>query len=1167
VSVHAIHKIANAGSIQIEPLTVSDWELIEINSEFLEDGGLLSQVSVVYPNQILRLMLSPDFVNVRVLPSGFRSFLDECQKDNTRSNATTELQKKYKNGVRYLNSESINKSSDKGERFSSSEFEHYNGKKACKHPQSPVDSQFPSPSSVHNIKDKMQHHECLRIVANTEVIVTPKPRDTISGITDKQEPAHSLPIRIQPSLDDFSPSMKNMLGISADSSLIPCPPFYKAYMHPETILDYVPSWVDTVATGVHHKKGENMDDAPTSRIVRLWKCPPYIASLHPPFVEKNRSSSLSERNPIVLDKKSRNSLVKLPFAVARLYSTRNVEKGHIVLNNCICYQIFCRPLLDFVCLQVVTEFSLSQGSRNCLKELKKASIKLHVRPITILSNQPDNIESSLDHDIWHSPNHFKVESSIAQEVRNTPYSKNFEFFLSLLNLAPSFSEPRDTFPLIFGPMNIISFPSKESTTNINYYRLSIQPSNKYSLSQEDFEDESERNKATEVCNDFFLKIDDLKMLLQESLVTMTQKYDYRWISYCNRGEHLNIWQTEYFLNKLPASWLSLEKHSGTNATIKYIEQLLLERSFAHSMNMRNSKQKLNTVMIFGDNGCGKTFQALAMSAKHRISCSYATNYLDCAQLQSSSHLQLRDMMHELTKVFHQALRCQPSVLVFDDLDKLIPNTTPSNDGDKSINPNLNNQVKVVADHFLHMINAVVKAEATIFMIITSRSVNSLHKSIRSISSLLGIINVPPLELFESSSVFHTKLRQITGVPLSTETITLARGVEGYTPRDLEFLAERVFILQQNYIICQVKGKKVELKNLQCFVDEAISNYIPEHQQDLNLNNRKVLLNWNDIGGLFHVKNALTDIILRPMKYRRIYDNTPITLPQGILLYGPPGSGKSCIVPALAKEYKINLVTCHGPELLDKYIGSSEAKVRKLFETAQALSPAILFLDEFDALAPRRGTDNTGVTDRVVNQILTFLDGVESSQKKKSVVYTIAATSRPDKIDKALLRPGRLEKHIYVGFPENDEELKDIFSKIARCQNVDDNTQALIDNGDLIESLKNENVPIKSYSAADVKGGFETAHLAAVHEYLSRSKYSCDVNEANDLPAISNDQLVKSFLSTRPSLSNKSHNFFQKIHLPFLKNKKNDDFHGQSSSDCSSQGSKKSLETELKTTMR
>merc|ERR1712238_279725 len=123
---------------------------------------------------------------------------------------------------------------------------------------------------------------------------------------------------------------------------------------------------------------------------------------------------------------------------------------------------------------------------------------------------------------------------------------------------------------------------------------------------------------------------------------------------------------------------------------------------------------------------------------------------------------------------------------FDDLDKLIPNTTPSNDGDKSINPNLNNQVKVVADHFLHMINAVVKAEATIFMIITSRSVNSLHKSIRSISSLLGIINVPPLELFESSSVFHTKLRQITGVPLSTETITLARGVEGYTPRDLEF---------------------------------------------------------------------------------------------------------------------------------------------------------------------------------------------------------------------------------------------------------------------------------------------------------------------------------------------------------------------------------------------
>ena len=101
-----------------------------------------------------------------------------------------------------------------------------------------------------------------------------------------------------------------------------------------------------------------------------------------------------------------------------------------------------------------------------------------------------------------------------------------------------------------------------------------------------------------------------------------------------------------------------------------------------------------------------------------------------------------------------------------------------------------------------------------------------------------------------------------------------------------------------------------------------------------------------------------------------------------------------MVPALAKECNFNLVRCNGPELLDKYIGASEAKVRQLFARAYAAAPCILFLDDFDALAPRRGSDHTGVTDRVVNQLLTFLDGVESADDRKGMVYIIGASSRP-----------------------------------------------------------------------------------------------------------------------------------------------------------------------------
>jgi peroxin-1 len=118
-----------------------------------------------------------------------------------------------------------------------------------------------------------------------------------------------------------------------------------------------------------------------------------------------------------------------------------------------------------------------------------------------------------------------------------------------------------------------------------------------------------------------------------------------------------------------------------------------------------------------------------------------------------------------------------------------------------------------------------------------------------------------------------------------------------------------------------------------------------------------------------------------------------------LFFGPPGCGKSALVPALAKECNFPLIACKGPEVLDKYIGASEAKVRELFSRASAVAPSILFLDELDALAPRRGSDNTGVTDRVVNQLLTFLDGVEDAST--GTVYVIGATFRPDKVDPAL----------------------------------------------------------------------------------------------------------------------------------------------------------------------
>lgn len=196
-------------------------------------------------------------------------------------------------------------------------------------------------------------------------------------------------------------------------------------------------------------------------------------------------------------------------------------------------------------------------------------------------------------------------------------------------------------------------------------------------------------------------------------------------------------------------------------------------------------------------------------------------------------------------------------------------------------------------------------------------------------------------------------------------------------------------------------------------------------------------------------------------------------------YGPSGCGKSYLVPALAKECNYPLITCKGPEILDKYIGASEAKVRDLFERASQVSPSILFLDELEALAPRRGSDSTGVTDRVVNQLLTFLDGVEDISS--GTVFVIGATSRPDKVDPAIIRPGRLERHLYVGPPASSNEWSDLLVKISKRWDFKPEALHSLSSGKEIANVASS---IPRLCPADVCAAFDTAHLIAVHRALT-----------------------------------------------------------------------------------
>ncbi|KAF4036102.1 ATPase family associated domain-containing protein lid 3 [Phytophthora infestans] len=198
--------------------------------------------------------------------------------------------------------------------------------------------------------------------------------------------------------------------------------------------------------------------------------------------------------------------------------------------------------------------------------------------------------------------------------------------------------------------------------------------------------------------------------------------------------------------------------------------------------------------------------------------------------------------------------------------------------------------------------------------------------------------------------------------------------------------------------------------------------------------------WDDIGALNEVRDELSLAVLQPIAHPERFAALGLSMPAGVLLYGPPGCGKTLLAKAIAHESGANFISIKGPELLDKYVGESERSVRQVFQRARASSPCVVFFDELDALAPRRsggaGGDagGNGVSERVVNQLLTEMDGLDIRRN----VFVIAATNRPDIIDPAMLRPGRLDKLLYVPLPQASERhqiLKTVSSKCAMASSV------------------------------------------------------------------------------------------------------------------------------------
>jgi len=266
---------------------------------------------------------------------------------------------------------------------------------------------------------------------------------------------------------------------------------------------------------------------------------------------------------------------------------------------------------------------------------------------------------------------------------------------------------------------------------------------------------------------------------------------------------------------------------------------------------------------------------------------------------------------------------------------------------------------------------------------------------------------------------------------------------------------RVCLNQQTLVIVDVLPREKDYRAMAMEIDER-----PQ-------------VSFDDIGGLDEQIREIKEVVELPLTHPELFEKVGIEPPKGVLLYGPPGTGKTLLAKAVANESDANFISVKGPEIFSKWVGESEKAIREIFRKARQTAPTVIFFDEIDSIAPRRGMDigSSGVTEKVVNQLLTELDGLEEPKD----VVVIAATNRPDILDPALLRPGRLDRVLLVPLPDKEaryEIFKVHTKKMPLAEDVD---------------LKKLAEKTEGYTGADIEAICREAAMIALRENINAEK--------------------------------------------------------------------------------
>jgi transitional endoplasmic reticulum ATPase len=414
------------------------------------------------------------------------------------------------------------------------------------------------------------------------------------------------------------------------------------------------------------------------------------------------------------------------------------------------------------------------------------------------------------------------------------------------------------------------------------------------------------------------------------------------------------------------------------------------------------------VLLHGPPGCGKTLMAKAVANE-------ADAHFILINGPSIMSKFVGEAEKRIRKIFEEAEKSAPTIIFIDEIDAIAPKREESYSEVER---------RVVAQLLATMDG--LKSRGKVIVIGATNRPNALDPALRRPGRFDRevTIGVPDKKGRLNILKIHTRNMPLTK---DVDLEKLSQITHGFVGADLEALCKEAAMNVLRRVLPELKLKENEaiddglLQKLQVKdtdFKEALKLVRPSAMREVLVETPNI--KWDDIGGLDSLKQELKEAVEWPLKYSDSFKKLGIRPPRGILLYGPPGTGKTLIGKAVANESESNFILVKGPELLNKFVGESEKGIRKIFEKARQVAPCIVFFDEIDSIASRRGRgiNDSGVTERVVNTLLNELDGLEELND----VVILASTNRPDLVDPALLRPGRFDRIIGTMVPNKEDRL-------------------------------------------------------------------------------------------------------------------------------------------------